>query len=89
MLSFIHKLYKEIEPYKDLLFWIFSIVGGVFASIWGGFKALASPIVDVLGKELSFIFGATLIILFLIALFKGFLFFKESLSKKNLKQGNL
>ncbi len=80
LLKNLHKKYKEIEPY-NLLLGIFGIVGGGFASIWAGFKALASPIVDVLGREISFIVGATLIILFLVALFKGFLFFKEFLSK--------
>ena len=39
------------------------------------------PIVNVLGKELSFIVGAILIILFLVALVKCFLFFKEFLNK--------
>ena len=83
MLSLIknlHKKYKEIEPY-NLLLGFFGIGGGSIMTIWGSLKAASSPIVNVLGKELSFIVGATLIILFLVALVKGFLFFKEFLSK--------
>lgn len=76
LLKNLHKKYKEIEPY-NLLLGIFGIVGGGFASIWAGFKALASPIVDVLGNTLSFIVGTTLAIILTIVLAKAFIFFKE------------
>ncbi len=73
---------------KDSWKWIFG-GGSIMTTIWGGIEALSSPIVNVLGKPLSFSIGIIILCLMLIVLTKSFIFFKALLFKPSRILDNL